>query len=921
RTTVVPYKIWLKTIDSDALTPQPWDELMDGAILVKEGNHAFDSVGWHNFVFDIPFAYTTGNLLIGVQSDCGGNGSSHSAYLYYTTNANLVHQTWSTDGSPSSGNGFLATNLPNIIMHIAPPTDEPAFVVSPDSHDFGEVKIGNDKNSSFTISNVDGGELVINSISISGNPAFTLSNLPTLPVTLGTVETTVFTVNFAPTVLGAASATITIVDNLGNRSEHTVAVSGTGSHYQTIGHAASNLNLPVYPYMDYSYSQSIYLQSEIATQDQRIERLAYYWNGAGTGNRTNGWTIYMGHTSQTAFDSGTGWIPFNQLSQVYSGRPDIPATAGWIEVILDIPFVYNNTDNLVIAVHENIPNYNGYDQFFHCTCTTTNRSLRYFSISTIPDPASPPEGTMARGIPNAKLYLQDIPTTPVLVIQPDALNFGVCTQNLASMPETIILMNYGIGTLNLTADDVNVVGTDAAMFSLITTSLPAALSVGQEVAVGVIFTPTSAGAKSATLRIVYNGQDYDVPLSGYGLPTDPVTVGTGSEVSAYPFYSSYQDARTQMLFTVDELMAAGALPSHFIDHIAFNVSYANTSTLNNLMIRLKTTTATELSGFDTDNDSFSISYLANYAILNLGWIYFEFAEPFFWNGTENLLVDVSFDNNSTTSNSTVNATPAPGKTWVARQQNATGSTLTGGYHQANRPNIRFLFGETASTDPELLISPDVYNFGVVDIGESKSKSIRMLNIGGAPLNIASIEISGSVAFSLSNLPTLPLELEYTQTATFNVVYTPTMTGTDTATITITDDQQNRHTFSLASPGWSVSGRNNRTAHTINISGNSVYGITIGDGGQIASMPIDFHYRTSLYQNIYNADELGYFIGMINGIRFYNQFNNNLSAKPVKIWLASTTQTDLSAGWIPASQMELVFDGTMDFPNGQNVIEF
>ena len=41
--------------------------------------------------------------------------------------------------------------------------------------------------------------------------------------------------------------------------------------------------------------------------------------------------------------------------------------------------------------------------------------------------------------------------------------------------------------------------------------------------------------------------------------------------------------------------------------------------------------------------------------------------------------------------------------------------------------------------------------------------------------------------------------------------------------------------------------------------------------------------------------------------------------PIKIWMGTTDLEDLSGGWISASQMTLVFDGTLTFPGGENDI--
>jgi flagellar hook assembly protein FlgD len=62
-----------------------------------------------------------------------------------------------------------------------------------------------------------------------------------------------------------------------------------------------------------------------------------------------------------------------------------------------------------------------------------------------------------------------------------------------------------------------------------------------------------------------------------------------------------------------------------------------------------------------------------------------------------------------------------------------------------------------------------------------------------------------------------------------------------------------------------------------------------------------------------------FIGLITGVSFYNDFVTNLPQMPTKVWLGTTTQTDLSAGYIPSTGMTLVFDGLVDYPSGQNTV--
>ncbi|MCK9584900.1 MAG: choice-of-anchor D domain-containing protein [Candidatus Cloacimonetes bacterium] len=179
-----------------------------------------------------------------------------------------------------------------------------------------------------------------------------------------------------------------------------------------IGDGVANLDMPIKPYFNYSYSQSIFLQSEIAMADKRIESVYYYWNGVAEATASNDWTIYMGHTALTEFASTTSWISLDDLSQVFQGNVALPAVAGWIEIPLSTPFIYNNTGNLVIAVDENSASCDGSSEFFLCTGAATNRGIRHYSDSVNADPAAPPVGTLRLGYPNVMLQLGDLPTGP-----------------------------------------------------------------------------------------------------------------------------------------------------------------------------------------------------------------------------------------------------------------------------------------------------------------------------------------------------------------------------------------------------------------------------------------------------------------------------------------------------------------------------
>ncbi|MDI3503371.1 MAG: large repetitive protein, partial [Candidatus Cloacimonadota bacterium] len=105
---------------------------------------------------------------------------------------------------------------------------------------------------------------------------------------------------------------------------------------------------------------------------------------------------------------------------------------------------------------------------------------------------------------------------------------------------------------------------------------------------------------------------------------------------------------------------------------------------------------------------------------------------------------------------------------------------------------------------------------------------------------------------------------------------------------------------------------------ISVQPADVIAVTIGSGDETQGIPWEFYYKNSLFQCLYYPDEFGLF-GQINAIAFYNTFNSNLTQMPVKLWLGTTTEADLSAGWLDPTSLTLVFDGNLDFPSGENTI--
>ncbi len=147
------------------------------------------------------------------------------------------------------------------------------------------------------------------------------------------------------------------------------------------GDYLTNTGLPIEPYYGYSLTQSIYLQSELNIVDQTITEITYVSNQ--NSSFTDNVVIYMGHTDSTAFNATSDW--FNDgLTEVFNGDMVVSADNPLVTLELDMPFIYNNVDNLVVCIFETTSGYHSSSDEFYAFSIEDNRSLHYHADGTNP---------------------------------------------------------------------------------------------------------------------------------------------------------------------------------------------------------------------------------------------------------------------------------------------------------------------------------------------------------------------------------------------------------------------------------------------------------------------------------------------------------------------------------------------------------
>lgn len=132
----------------------------------------------------------------------------------------------------------------------------PLFGISPASKNYGQVEVGTTASQVFTISNSGAGILELGSITITeGGDQFSIT-VPVAPeaMNLATGETASFTVQYAPTAVGANNGTITINHSGGT---NTVALSGEG-YLRPAGSTYQNPYLVTLPLVDFAGDTALY---------------------------------------------------------------------------------------------------------------------------------------------------------------------------------------------------------------------------------------------------------------------------------------------------------------------------------------------------------------------------------------------------------------------------------------------------------------------------------------------------------------------------------------------------------------------------------------------------------------------------------------------------------------------------------------
>lgn len=182
-----------------------------------------------------------------------------------------------------------------------------------------------------------------------------------------------------------------------------------------------------------------------------------------------------------------------------------------------------------------------------------------------------------------------------------------------------------------------------------------------------------------------------------------VSVGNAGLTSSLPLNSAWQDQRTQIIYTAAELGVARSITS-----LSLNAASLSSQVLNGFTIRMKHTSKTDFTsgGATWESTGWTTCYQTTQASPPGGWSAFNFTTPFAYDGVQNVMIDISFNNSSSSTFTTVWSTAsATNQSMYAWNNSTNGDPLTWSNTTptptatTTRPDIRLGYAGTISPSP------------------------------------------------------------------------------------------------------------------------------------------------------------------------------------------------------------------------------
>lgn len=402
----------------------------------------------------------------------------------------------------------------------------------------------------------------------------------------------------------------------------------------------------------------------------------------------NDYRINLKHTELMSLSSS---FEVGEYTQVFRADSFMPIL-GWNDHIFDAPFRWDGISNIIVEIVTSFADYTGQNASVYLKNKDYNSSLRFESYQVSAEEY--PHGIVSVSRSNMRLTMRAA----------SPLDLAAVNISGPLMPNVNIPATYRISVQNFSEAEVadytvKIMATSGEELASVD-GIP--LQTLQSAEIPISWTPTNLGEMQIFGRVELSGDSYtdnnDSPAIALEIIPEGFTtiqLGYGTQTNTpmtgpTPYGTWYRAFRDQYLITAAELDALGGSPG-FIHEIAFRVHSLNDCLpMPNYRIRMALTQSDALDAYFIQDEMMELYWAENFMPIE-GWNIHSFESPFYWNGIDNLVIDITTNRIPVahTNNAMVYQTHTDFASSIRYQaDNTDGEAGVAGFTEHVRPNIR-----------------------------------------------------------------------------------------------------------------------------------------------------------------------------------------------------------------------------------------